>query len=256
MGLRHPGRRAGLEHRPQRRAHGGLAGLGLRHDGRPPVRLVDADELQRRRRGLVGSARPRHLGRRRDDVARPDGLEPRLDVRSRHRPLRHRDAGHLGRGDREAVEALARGARSVLLRVARARRARARRGPLRQGDHPDRRRRAGRRRRRRDGDADADALRGRRGDSRDDAREDGAAAARVHPGRRRHRGQLVADRRRLGRRADRVRAEGVGARPRAARALPRLRHRRRRPAPDAARQSRRVRARAREGGPRSGTTST
>ena len=248
MGLRHPGRRAGLEHRPERRAHGGLAGLGLRHDGRPAVRLLDADELQRRGCGVVRPARPRHLRRRRDDVARPDGLEPRLDVRSRHRPLRHRDAGHLGRGDREGVEALARGARSVLLRVACARGARARRGALREGDHPGRRRRSRRRRRRRDRDADADAVRGRRGDPRDDAREDGAAAAGVHPGRRRDGGELVADRRRLGRRADRVRAEGVGARPRAARALPRLRHRRRRPAHDAARQSRGLRARARQGG--------
>ena len=33
---------------------------------------------------------------------------------ARHRALRHRDAGHLGRGDREAVEPLARGARPVL----------------------------------------------------------------------------------------------------------------------------------------------
>ena len=124
VGLRDAGRRAGLEHRPQRRPHRGLARLGLRHDRRPAVRVVDADELQCRGCGVVGPARPRHLGRRRDDVARPDGLEPRLDVRPRHRPLRHRDAGDLGRGDREAVEALARGARPVLVRVARARGAR------------------------------------------------------------------------------------------------------------------------------------
>ena len=42
-----------------------------------------------------------------------------------HGPLRHRDAGDLGGGDREGVEALARGARPVLVRVARARGARA-----------------------------------------------------------------------------------------------------------------------------------
>ena len=210
MGLRDAGRRAGLEHRPQRRAHGRLARLGVRHDRRPAVRLVDADELQRRGGGVVRPARPRHLRRRRDDVARSDGLEPRLDVRARDRPVRHRDAGDLGRGDREGVEALARGARPVLLRVACARGARPRRGALREGDRSGRRRRArAGRRRRRHRDADAHEVRGRRGDPRDDAREDGVAAACVHPGRRRHRGELVADRRRLRRRADRVRAEGV-----------------------------------------------
>ena len=160
-----------------------------------------------------GPARPRDLRRRRDDVARPDGLEPRLDVGSRHRPLRHRHAGHLGRGDREGVEALARGARSVLLRVACARGPRARRRAVREGDHPGRGRRA-RGWRRRDGDADPHALRRRRGDSRDDAREDGAAPAGVHPRRRRDGRELVADRRRLGRGADRLRAEGRRARPR------------------------------------------
>ena len=72
---------------------------------------------------------------------------------------------------------------------------------------------AGRRRRR--ADADARALRGRRGGAaRDDAREDGVAAAGVHSRRRRDGGQLVPDRRRLGGRARRVGGEGVGARPR------------------------------------------
>ena len=63
-----------------------------------------------------------------------------------------------------------------------------------------------------------------------------------------HRGQLEPDRRRGGRRADRVGEEGVRARAAPARTLPRLRHRRRRPAPDAARQPGGVREGAREGG--------
>src|SRR5213592_1738284 len=37
-------------------------------------------------------------------MSRPDGLEQRLDVAARARAPRDRDAGHLGRGDREAVE--------------------------------------------------------------------------------------------------------------------------------------------------------
>ena len=215
MGLRDAGRRAGVEHRPQRRAHRRLARLRRGDDGRPPVRLLDADELQRGRRDLVRAARPRRLGRRRDDVARPDGVEQRLDVAARVRALRHRDAGDLGRGDREAVEPLARGARPDLVRVAPARGARDRRGALREGGRADRARRARARRLRRRADADARALRRRRGGAaRDDAREDGVAAAGVHPGRRRDGRQLVPDRRRLGRGARRVGGEGVGARAR------------------------------------------
>ena len=55
-------------------------------DRRPAVRLVDADELQRRDRRDGRAARPRRLRRRRDDVARADGLERRLDLGARHRP--------------------------------------------------------------------------------------------------------------------------------------------------------------------------
>ena len=53
-----------------------------------------------RRGGDGRAARPRRLGRRRDDVARPDGLERRLDLRAGDRPLRDRHAGHLGRAAR------------------------------------------------------------------------------------------------------------------------------------------------------------
>ena len=133
VGLRDAGRRAGLEHRPQRRAHRRLARLRRRHDRRPAVRLLDADELQRRGRRLVGPTRPRRLGRRRDDVARPDGLEHGSMsplVYERHDIVMQ----GIWPGDREAVGSLARGARPDLVRVAPARGARDRRGPLRAGD--------------------------------------------------------------------------------------------------------------------------
>ena len=55
VGLRDAGRRAGVEHRPQRRAHRRLARFRCGDDGRPTVRLLDADELQRRR-GRAGRA--------------------------------------------------------------------------------------------------------------------------------------------------------------------------------------------------------
>ena len=42
LGLRQPGRRADLQHRPQRPAGGRLARVGARHDDRPAVRVVPA----------------------------------------------------------------------------------------------------------------------------------------------------------------------------------------------------------------------
>ena len=120
--------------------------IGLRHDRRPPVRLVDADELQRRRRGVVGAARPRHLRRRRDDVARPDGLEPRLDVR-RRAPSASTSSCRASRPRRSRRSGSSRARSSTGTRYeSHARAARAhRRGALREGDHPDRPRRARRR---------------------------------------------------------------------------------------------------------------
>ena len=47
-----------------------------------------------------GSARRRRLRRRRDDVARPDGLERRLDLGAGHGPARDRDAGDICRAAR------------------------------------------------------------------------------------------------------------------------------------------------------------
>ena len=108
------------------------------HDRRPSVRLVDADELQRRGRNLGRAARPRRLGGRRDDVARPDGLERRRPLRQAARPLADRAAGDLGRSDRRRVGLLARGARRVLARVASSGGGCERRGSFRRRNRPDR----------------------------------------------------------------------------------------------------------------------
>ena len=171
VGLRHPDRGAGVEHRPQRRPDRRLARLGRGHDGRPAVRVLDADELQRGRRRLVGPGGPGRLGRRRDDVARPDGLEQRLDVGQGARPLPDRDAGDLVRPDRREVGALARAAGRVRLRVAHAGGARDRRGAVRARDRADRP----------DEPARRLHLRHRRGGApRHDAREDGRAAGGLH----------------------------------------------------------------------------
>ena len=116
------------------------------------------------------------------------------------------------------------------LRVAHAGRPRDRRGPLRARDRPDRGLQSARR----------GPLRGRRDAApRDDAREDGDAAARVQGGRRRHGRELERDRGRLGGDARRERGARLRARARAARPLRLVRARRRRPVPDAARQPRR-----------------
>ena len=122
-GLRDAGRRAGAERRARGRPRRGLAGDGVRDDRRPAVRLVDADGVQRRRRGAGGPSRPRRRRRRRAHVARADGLQPRrrgLGCREREdrRALADRPAGHLRRGDRGGVGSLPRVARRVLARVA------------------------------------------------------------------------------------------------------------------------------------------
>ena len=81
--MRHADRRAGLEHRPDGADGRRLARDRVRHDGGPAVRLVHADELQRRGSGVVGPAGRRHLGGRRDDVARADEGEPARQRQSR-----------------------------------------------------------------------------------------------------------------------------------------------------------------------------
>ena len=241
-GLRHADRRAGLEHR----ADGGhgrrLAGRGVRHDGRPAVRLVDADELQRGGGGHGRSARRGRLGGRGDDVARSDGLERRRSLRAGDRPLPDRAAGHLGRVDLAGMGSVARAARRVFAGVAPARDRGVRRGPFRARDRSGRI--AGRR-----------ALRRRRGcAARHVGREARRAQAGVHPGRRGHGGELVADRRRRSCRADRERGCVFAARAQAARAVRFVRARRRRPDADAARQPAGDRQGAREGGARRSTT--
>ena len=50
LGLRQPGRRAGAERRPQRRARRRVAGVGPGHDRRPPVRLEPAGDRTSPRR--------------------------------------------------------------------------------------------------------------------------------------------------------------------------------------------------------------
>ena len=76
LGLRQPGRRADLRHRPHARAVGGLAGVGARHDRRPPVRLLAAGHPLRGRRRGRRALRRRRGGRRRVDVAGAPGLGP------------------------------------------------------------------------------------------------------------------------------------------------------------------------------------
>ena len=180
-------------------------------DGRSPVRLVDADELQCGRGSLVGAARPRRRGRRRGDSPGPDGLEQRLDVAARLGTPRHRDAGHLGRGDREAVEPAALRARPDLLRVASA------------GGSGDQARGASRRRSSRSSStcrirttpasrrAHSRALRGRRGSA---TRPRLEKMATLQPASSPTRGdgrELVPDRRRLRRGARRLGGEGLRA---------------------------------------------
>ena len=116
-------------------ARRGLAGDGRRDDGRPPVRLVHAGGLQRGRGDPGRSPRHRRRGGRRVDVARADGVEPRRGGVGGPQPedrraLADRPAGHLRRGDREGVGALARRSRRVLARVEPPRGRRDRRRPF------------------------------------------------------------------------------------------------------------------------------
>ena len=228
-------------------ARRGLAGLGPRHDRRPAVRLVDAVQLQRRGRGLVGPARRRRRRRGRVDVARADGLERRRRLAGAARALGARPAGDLGRADRRGVGALARGARRVLVRVAPARAGGDRGGPAFEREvvpvevvEPARGRRLRRRR---------DAAR------RHVARGAGGAEAGLPPRREGDGRELEPDLRRRRGRARRERGRLLEARPGAARAVRLVRPGRRRPAADAARQPAGVRARARAGRPSAGTTS-
>ena len=206
--MRHADRRTGLEHRPDGADGRGLARDGVRHHGRPPVRLLDADELQRGRRGVVGPARRRRLGRRRDDVARPDGLERRRPLGQAARPLADRPSGDLGGGDCKGVGPHPRGARRLLARVSPPRGRCDRRGPIRERDRARRglcsRRRRPRRRR-------------RGAEARHVGREARVVAARVHPRRCRHGRQLESDRRRRRRRlvTSEAAASRLGLEPRA-----------------------------------------
>ena len=77
LGLRQPGRRADLQHRPQRPAGRRLARVGARHHHRPAVRLLPAGGRLRRRDGHQRPGRRRR--RRRSGVDEPGahGLDAR-----------------------------------------------------------------------------------------------------------------------------------------------------------------------------------
>ena len=74
LGLRQPGRRADLQHRPQRPAGGRLARVGARHDDRPAVRLLPAGGRVRRGDGDQRAGRRRRRRRCGVDEPGPDGL--------------------------------------------------------------------------------------------------------------------------------------------------------------------------------------
>ena len=119
-GLRDAGRRAGHQHRPQRRARGRLPGEHGRHDRRPPVRLVAAGRALRGAGGDGRRVRRRDRRRGREHDAGADGRvgrrrQVRLPVRpDDDRPLpQPRSAGHLGRDDLREVGHQPRGERRV-----------------------------------------------------------------------------------------------------------------------------------------------
>ena len=205
----------------------GLPRVGAGHDRRPPVRVVAAGDPLRRpgrdRRGL------RRRDRRRDRVDDPgadgrvagqgrvrhavrDGMVERYgDAELPSRLQGSRPPGHLGRDHLRAVGPLPRAARRVRAAQPAVRRPGQRRGPLRQRDRarPQDPARPGDRRddrQRRDGEH-------RRGHPGHVARGAGQPQAGIQGRRTGHRGQLVADHRRLGRPADHDRGEGE--RPRA-----------------------------------------
>ena len=111
-GRRHPGRRPGRQHRPQRAARRRVPRDRARHHRRPPVRKQPAgDQLRRPGRDL---RRLRHRDRRgrRVDVPRADGLQvlPGSDpfgAFARALPRRPCAAGHQRRADRREVGLLA-----------------------------------------------------------------------------------------------------------------------------------------------------
>ena len=184
--------------------------------------------------------------RRRDDVARADGVERRGSLGQAARALAARPAGDLGRGHRRRVEPVEGGARRVLVGIASAGDRGDRRGPFRERDRPGRGAEPARRH----------ALCGRRDAPPRDVGRGARRSQAVVPARREgDGGQLEPDLRRRGRRARRQRAQGLGARGRAAGAVRLLRAGRRRPLPDAPRQPPGVRPRTSSGRGSAGTTS-
>ena len=129
--LRLAGRRAGREHRAQRGARGRLARRGHGRDAQPLLRLGPAGGATSRAMGVVSGAHgARRRRRRREHVARADGLGRRRHRRQQRAPARARlpgAAGHQRRPHRHARGLLARGRR----RRSRCARSRAPRAPSR-----------------------------------------------------------------------------------------------------------------------------
>ena len=199
MGCGFQAGRAGLQHRPQRRAAGRDRSSRPRHVRQPLLRLLAADDPHGLPRDRGRRGRPVHRRRRRGRLALRGGQLPVPPAarRLRGRALQrlHPD-GHHRRERRRALQRLARVAGRVGRHLAAARRRRPRLGPLRPRD----RRRADARRR---------GHQGRRPAPGHDGREARRAQAGVQARRHRHRRQRLPAERRRRRRAGHVRGEGA-----------------------------------------------
>ena len=141
-GMRHAGRRAVAQHRPQRRARRRLARVGAGHHGRPSVRVEPAGDALRRAGRDRRRLRRRRRRRRRGDDPHADGCVdrqghglpvPAVDARPVRR-VRSAAAGHRRRDDRRRVRHHPRRPRRVRRREPAPRRAGHRRRPLRERD--------------------------------------------------------------------------------------------------------------------------
>jgi len=157
-GVHHAGGRAGHEHRPQRRAGGGVPRLGSWYDGRSAVRVGSAGHSLRGPGGHVGGHGDRNRRRHRVDEPGTHRFDHRAGAgRGLRTPLsgalRAHPPGGVRRGDRAALEDRARGHGPLRAVVPSAGGPGHRRGSLRQRDRsprgPGAPRRPGRRRRHR-----------------------------------------------------------------------------------------------------------
>ena len=138
-GLRLPGRRAGLQHRPQRAAAGGDRPSRPRHDRQPLLCLLAADDPHGLPRDLGRRGRPVHRRRRRGRLALRGGQLPVPPAARRLRGLAVQRLHPDGPDRRErgrALQRLARVAGRVGRHLTAARGRRPRVGPLRPRDRP------------------------------------------------------------------------------------------------------------------------